>query len=100
MDYISDYFSKNDLDKDFIVINHKRYSLGQVEHEIVRGIYKDPRAHFALVCASISCPPLRSEAYEGYKLEEQLHEQGIVFSVKRERINFKVDKKRAHISKL
>ncbi|MEK7250251.1 MAG: DUF547 domain-containing protein [Bacteroidota bacterium] len=34
--------------------------MNTIEHEIVRPTFKDPRAHFALVCASKSCPALRS----------------------------------------
>jgi hypothetical protein len=48
------------------------YSLSQIEHELVRPNFREPRIHFALVCAAIGCPPLRTEAYEGARLEEQL----------------------------
>jgi|GEM_PF-3320645 hypothetical protein len=41
----------------------KKLSLGQVEHEQLRERLKDPRIHFAIVCASRSCPKLRGEAY-------------------------------------
>jgi hypothetical protein len=48
------------------------YSLNQIEHELVRPNFREPRIHFALVCAAIGCPPLRTEAYTGDRLEEQL----------------------------
>jgi hypothetical protein len=51
------------------------YSLNQIEHELVRPNFREPRIHFALVCAAIGCPPLRSEAYEGVRLEDQLTDQ-------------------------
>jgi hypothetical protein len=51
------------------------YHLDNVEHDIIRGQWKEPRIHFALVCAAMSCPPLRSEAYTGAKLFAQLTEQ-------------------------
>jgi len=51
------------------------YSLNQIEHELVRPNFREPRIHFALVCAAIGCPPLRSEAYSGERLDEQLHAQ-------------------------
>ncbi len=54
-------------------------SLDDVEHEIVRKEFDEPRIHFALVCAARGCPPLRSEAYTGARLEEQLEEQARVF---------------------
>lgn len=51
------------------------YSLNQLEHELVRANFREPRIHFALVCAAVGCPPLRSEAYSGERLEEQLEAQ-------------------------
>ncbi len=54
-------------------------TLDQVEHEIIRKEFNEPRIHFALVCAAIGCPPLRSEAYTSAKLESQLEEQGRIF---------------------
>lgn len=46
-----------------------------VEHGIIRAQFHDPRTHFALVCASSSCPKLRQEAYVGSRLDEQLDDQ-------------------------
>ena len=51
------------------------WSLNQIEHEQIRPKFKEPRIHFALVCAAESCPPLRSEAYVAARLEQQLQEQ-------------------------
>ncbi len=53
----------------------KVYHLDHVEHDIVRKQWKEPRIHFALVCAAMGCPPLRSEAYSGASLEAQLADQ-------------------------
>jgi len=47
-------------------------SLDDIEHKILRPRFQDPRVHFAVNCASRSCPPLMSEPYEGSKLDEQL----------------------------
>lgn len=51
------------------------YSLDQVLHRILRREFHEPRVHFALVPAARSAPPLRSEAYEGARLTEQLDDQ-------------------------
>jgi len=51
------------------------YSLNQIEHEQIRPKFREPRIHFALVCAAVSCPPLRREAYVGAQLDEQLEDQ-------------------------
>lgn len=51
------------------------YSLDQIEHELVRPNFREPRIHFVLVCAAVGCPPLRPEAYTADRLEEQLEDQ-------------------------
>ena len=51
------------------------FSLDQIENEIIRKRFKEPRIHFALNCASFSCPPLRNEAFVAAKLNQQLEEQ-------------------------
>jgi uncharacterized membrane protein YdjX (TVP38/TMEM64 family) len=50
-------------------------SLTQIEHEMIRPNFREPRIHFALVCAAKGCPPLRNEAFTAEKLDEQLESQ-------------------------
>ncbi len=50
-------------------------TLDDVEHEIIRKQFKDPRIHVALVCAALGCPPLRSEAFTADRLDAQLDDQ-------------------------
>jgi hypothetical protein len=50
-------------------------SLNDIEHEILRKRFKDARLHAAVNCASLSCPPLRNEAFVAARLYEQLEEQ-------------------------
>lgn len=45
-----------------------------IEHGVLRTKFRDPRIHFAIVCASTSCPKLRREAYVAERLEQQLDE--------------------------
>jgi hypothetical protein len=47
-------------------------SLNVVENEILRKQFRDARIHFAIVCASKSCPTLRSESYRSSDLDQQL----------------------------
>ncbi len=61
------------------VVGGKRYTLDDIEHRVIRPTYGEPRIHFALVCAAMGCPPLRSEAYEGSRLDAQLEDQGRAF---------------------
>jgi hypothetical protein len=60
---------------DFIKIEKRNYSLNNIEHNIVRPTFNDPRVHFALNCASISCPKLLGEAYRADVLQKQLDGQ-------------------------
>ncbi len=47
-------------------------SLDAIENEILRPQFAEPRIHFAINCASVGCPPLAAEAYEGERIDEQL----------------------------
>jgi hypothetical protein len=58
----------------FILLDEKR-SLDDIEHEMIRVWFKRPRIHAALVCAAVSCPPLRNQAFVADKLEQQLDDQ-------------------------
>jgi len=63
----------------FITIGGKKLSLDQIENEILRVEFNEPRIHFAINCASVSCPPLRNEAFTAAKMEAQLTEQARKF---------------------
>ncbi|HSJ67025.1 MAG TPA: DUF547 domain-containing protein, partial [Anditalea sp.] len=65
--------------KKFFQIGGEDTSLDQIEHKILRKEFNEPRIHFAINCESVSCPPLRNEAYVAEKLEKQLEEQGRIF---------------------
>jgi len=54
-------------------------SLDDIEHRTLRSAFREPRIHFALVCAARSCPRLRTEAYRAADLDLQLEDQGRVF---------------------
>jgi hypothetical protein len=57
----------------------ERLTLDEIEHAKIRPVFKEPRIHFALVCAARGCPPLRSEAYDAARLEAQLEAQAVRF---------------------
>ena len=61
------------------VVGGTAYGLDEIEQEIIRKRFREPRIHFALVCAAMGCPPLRSEAYAAARLDAQLDDQGRVF---------------------
>lgn len=56
----------------FIQIENKKFSLDQIENEIIRKEFKDARIHFALNCAAVSCPPLYNKVFTASQLENQL----------------------------
>jgi hypothetical protein len=62
-------------DKYKFEIDGNHYTLNNIEHNILRTKFDEPRVHFALVCASISCPDLRNEAYTAFKVYDQLEDQ-------------------------
>jgi hypothetical protein len=47
-------------------------TLDDIEHHILRPRFKDPRVHFAINCAALSCPPLWSQPFIGNTLDRQL----------------------------
>ncbi|MGQ9806820.1 MAG: DUF547 domain-containing protein [Chlorobiales bacterium] len=86
--------------KDFFTINGKKMMLDKIEHEILRESFKEYRVHFAVNCASISCPILRPEAYTSESLNQQLNEQAKQFlkDTLRNRIDLKT--KTIYLSKI
>ena len=59
----------------FFKIGHTDFDLNTIEHQILRKKFQEPRIHFAINCASVSCPKLRNEAYVADQLEKQLEQQ-------------------------
>ncbi len=59
----------------FFFIGEEKMDLNTIEHNILRKKYDEPRIHFAIVCASKSCPVLLNEAFVSEKLEAQLARQ-------------------------
>lgn len=72
-------FINSAWDLKFIEIEGQQYDLNNIEHGILRTQFYEPRIHFALVCAAMSCPKLRNEAYTADKLNEQLQQDARVF---------------------
>lgn len=63
----------------FIYIEGHDYDLNNIEHDILRKEWQDPRIHFAVNCASVSCPILHNAAYEAETLDAQLDEAAVRF---------------------
>ncbi len=65
---------------DIVVLENAdgQLTLDDIEHNIIR-TFNEPRIHFAVNCASVSCPDLRHEAYRAEQLDEQLEDQTRLF---------------------
>ena len=85
-------------DYKFITIEGKKMNLNDIEHNILRKKFDEFRIHFAIVCASASCPILRPEAFVGSKIDQQLQKQTIDFINDDFRNN--ITEKKIKISKL
>ncbi len=75
-------------------------TLDEIEHEILRKRFDDFRMHFAVNCASTSCPKLRRTAYVGDRLETQLDDQARRFLGDESRNRFDTDENRVALSKI
>ncbi len=84
--------------KEWFQIGGEDFSLDRIEHKILRKDFQEPRIHFAVNCASMSCPVLRAEAYTAEKLDVQLDEQTRIFLNDRSRN--KISSQQVEISKI
>lgn len=85
-------------DKKFANIGGKTYTLNNIETDIIRKQFKEPRIHFALNCASKSCPILLNKAYKAGSLDSQLTSQTKKFLSDTSKNTF--SKKEAQISQI
>lgn len=60
---ITKLYSGKPWDEKSITLAGKKYSLNNIENDIIRPKFKDARIHFAVNCAAVSCPPLANTAY-------------------------------------
>ena len=83
----------------FIEIGGEKMDLNNIEHGIIRKQFDEPRIHFALVCAAVSCPKLQNEAFYPKTLEKQLANATREFLADPSK-NIFVSEKKARLSKL
>jgi hypothetical protein len=69
----------NPFKDEFFTLLGRKTSLDGIEHGMLRKLWREPRVHYAVNCASIGCPMLREEAYVAVRLERQLEEQAARF---------------------
>jgi Protein of unknown function, DUF547 len=85
----------------FTLLGREGY-LDRIEHQTLRakGVYDEPRVHFAVNCASIGCPMLREEAYVAERLDAQLEEQTRRFLSDRSRNRYDAQKRSLAVSRI
>lgn len=81
----------NVFKKERVPVGNAKLSLDEVENEKIREGFKDPRIHFAINCAAKTCPPIRTEAFSGEKLDAQLEEQTRAFLTGPHGVRFQQD---------
>ena len=85
--------------RDVYLVAGDRITLHVLEHELIRPL-QEPRIHFAIVCASKSCPILQSEAYTLQRLDQQLTLAAMGFINNPQRNQFNKANRRADLSSL
>ena len=66
------FFSDGPWGKKLVMVEGEKISLNDIEHRILRPVWKDSRVHYAVNCASIGCPNLQTSAYTAADLESML----------------------------
>lgn len=72
---ITDLHGGKPWDKKWIKLNGQTLSLNNIENDIIRPTFNDPRIHFAVNCAAKSCPPILNDAFHASSLNAQLNSQ-------------------------
>jgi hypothetical protein len=83
---------------DRIKVAGRQMSFNHLEKDIIRPKFQDPRVHFALNCASRSCPPLDPEPFRGEKLDAQLEQLATAFVNSPKGVDYQPAKKSAALS--
>ena len=78
----------------------KELTLNNIEHDILRKEFREPRIHFALVCASRSCPELSDNPFSGTDLSEQLNREAHKFINDKTRNRLDRDNKILYLSSI
>ncbi|MDE1339200.1 DUF547 domain-containing protein [Vibrio aestuarianus] len=72
-------FSFGPWEQKIININQKELTLNDIEHRILRPIWKDPRTHYAINCASLGCPNLQEQAFTAKNTQPLLEKSATEF---------------------
>ena len=93
-------FLKSPWKKEFFTLFGKQNHLDGIEHEMIRKKFDEPRIHFAVVCASIGCPPIQSFAFRASEIEKQFQIATKTFLLDPEKNSYDKKKKKLRLSKI
>lgn len=84
--FLSGFFNRKKVDA-----GGQSLTLNDIENEIIRPLYREPRIHFAVNCGAVSCPSLSRRAYAGDDLEGQLEQALVRFARDPKHVELGVD---------
>jgi hypothetical protein len=73
----------------------REMTLNEIEHEVLRKQFTEPRIHMAINCASMGCPPLATEPFTAERLDEQFDDRARRFLANP--TNFRIDREKGRI---
>jgi len=89
---------KSTWKKRFFTLLEEKSHLDNIEHNLIRKNFNEPKIHFAVNCASIGCPTLLNEAFVAKKLEDQLEKATRSFLLNKNKNS--IVKKKLRLSKI
>lgn len=81
-------------------VEGESYTLNDIEHDIIRSEFSEPRIHFALICASAGCPILPNRAFAPDTLDEQLDDVTVNFINNSEKVRLDRPNRVLYLSKI
>ncbi len=66
------FFTVGPWKKELVAVEGRKLSLDNIEHDILRKVWRDPRIHYAVNCASMGCPNLMGKPFTGTTLDKML----------------------------
>lgn len=87
-------------DTPFVKILGEDITLNQIEHEILRKKFADPRIHFVLVCASIGCPVLENHVFLPDNLDARMDDAAKAFITNPDKVRLDKDGKKLYLSSI
>lgn len=96
---IGSLFSSPWKKKFFRLLGEERH-LDNIEHDMIRKQFNEPRIHFAVNCASVGCPALRNEAFVASQLDKQLEDAAVSFISDKTRNRYSSEAKKLELSSI